>query len=75
MTSTYIALVGDVFVRELDLSNVTLRLRDDEHVIAKLTGSTLDTLRQCLVSYNPATSFVLSSLATIEQSNPTFSEG
>ncbi|KAH0562191.1 hypothetical protein GP486_003113 [Trichoglossum hirsutum] len=45
--------IGDAFVRELDFSNVTLRLRDErakddsEHVIAKLTGSTLDTLKQC----------------------------
>ncbi|KAH0543566.1 hypothetical protein FGG08_002127 [Glutinoglossum americanum] len=45
--------IGDAFVRELDFSNVTLRLRDEkgkedsEYVIAKLTGSTLDTLKQC----------------------------
>ncbi|KAI9778700.1 MAG: hypothetical protein M1839_007931 [Geoglossum umbratile] len=51
--------IGDVFVRELDLSNVTLRLRDErgkddsEHVIAKLTGTTMETLRQCLLQNNP----------------------
>jgi hypothetical protein len=46
-------------VRELDFSKITLRLiehidnkgdGDDDHVIAKLTGNTLDTLRNCLVS-------------------------
>lgn len=52
--------IGDCFVRELDFSKITLRLRemgeskggDDkkEHIFAKLTGNTLDTLKQCLVS-------------------------
>jgi hypothetical protein len=46
-------------VRELDFSKITLRIiehidnrgdGDDDHVIAKLTGNTLDTLRNCLVS-------------------------
>ncbi len=50
---------GDAFVRELDVSRITLRLRakedkkgegDSDATIAKLTGSTLDTLRRCLVS-------------------------
>ena len=45
-------------VRELDFSKITLRIiehidkkgeNDEDHVIAKLTGSTLDTLRRCLV--------------------------
>ncbi|RDL36872.1 C2 (Calcium CaLB) [Venustampulla echinocandica] len=50
--------IGDCFVRELDFSKITLRLRDkgakhgggadDHHTIAKLTGNTLDTLKQCL---------------------------
>ncbi|KAF2469193.1 tricalbin [Lindgomyces ingoldianus] len=52
--------VGDTMVRELDFSKITLRLiehidkkgeGDEDHVIAKLTGSTLDTLRRCL--YTP----------------------
>lgn len=52
-------VVGDAFVRELDVSKITLRLRAKEDkkgegnsdaTIAKLTGSTLDTLRRCLVS-------------------------
>jgi Ca2+-dependent lipid-binding protein len=47
-------------VRELDFSKITLRLiehinkdgdGDEDHVIAKLTGSTIDTLRRCL--YTP----------------------
>ncbi|KAF2090400.1 tricalbin [Saccharata proteae CBS 121410] len=51
---------GDAMVRELDFSRITLRLiehadrkgeGEDEHVIAKLTGPTLDTLRRCL--YTP----------------------
>lgn len=51
---------GDAFVRELDVSQITLRLTektdskgegDQDHVIAKLKGSTLTTLQQCL--YKP----------------------
>lgn len=47
-------------VRELDFSKITLRLiehinkdgdGDEDHVIAKLTGNTVDTLRRCL--YTP----------------------
>lgn len=52
------SIVGDAFVRELEFSKVTIRLRehgkdlDEERddVLAKLTGNTLETLRQCLVS-------------------------
>ncbi|KAL5118587.1 Tricalbin-2 [Pleosporales sp. CAS-2024a] len=52
--------VGDVMIRELDFSKITLRLieqtnkdgdGDEDHVIAKLTGNTVDTLRKCL--YTP----------------------
>lgn len=50
-------VVGDAFIRELDSSQVTLRVvekndpRDDseEHVVAKLTGDTLPTLQRILV--------------------------
>jgi hypothetical protein len=50
---------GDAFVREIDVSRITLRLtgktdkggEDEEHVIAKLQGPTLDTLKRCL--YKP----------------------
>jgi len=53
---------GDALVRELDLSRITLRLVEkvdskgkgdekEEAVMAKITGSTLDTLKRCL--YTP----------------------
>jgi Ca2+-dependent lipid-binding protein len=50
--------IGDCFVRELDFSKITLRLRekgDSKHedkkdiTLARLSGNTLDTLKQCLV--------------------------
>ena len=49
---------GDAFVRELDVSKITLRLRekldkkgdqDSDNVIAKLQGDTIDVLQRCLV--------------------------
>lgn len=52
--------MGDCFVRELDFSKITLKLRekgssksDDkkDNTVARLSGETLATLRQCLVSY------------------------
>ena len=52
--------VGDAFVRELDVSKLTLRLvrkpdkkgeGEETHSIAKLSGLTLQTLQQCL--YKP----------------------
>lgn len=52
--------IGDCFVRELDFSKITLRIREKGEIkgdgkkkddtIAKLSGNTLDTLKQCLVS-------------------------
>ena len=53
-------LAGDAFVRELDVSKITLRLKekqdkkgdndhDNDHTIAKLQGNTLDVLQKCLV--------------------------
>lgn len=51
---------GDLMVRELDLSTLTLRLVEhedkkgeggDDHIKAKLQGSTLETLKRCL--YTP----------------------
>ena len=50
-------------VRELDFSRMTLRLVEesdskgggkDEHVIAKLSGNTIDTLKRCFVSFYDA---------------------
>ncbi|KAL8942831.1 MAG: hypothetical protein Q9216_001446 [Gyalolechia sp. 2 TL-2023] len=50
--------IGDAFVRELDFSKITLRLREktdrkgdgdkSDSTTAKLTGSTMDTLLKCL---------------------------
>lgn len=51
--------IGDCFIRELEFSRLTLRIsekrekpgeeRDEDHTVARLTGNTLDTLKQCLV--------------------------
>ncbi|TKW53065.1 Tricalbin-1 [Colletotrichum tanaceti] len=56
--------IGDCFIRELDFSRLTLKVRekgdkvegsekDKDNTIAKLQGNTLDTLKQCL--NNPTT--------------------
>lgn len=46
--------IGDCFIRELDFSRLTVKARkkgdDDDHTLASLTGNTLETLKQCLVS-------------------------
>jgi Ca2+-dependent lipid-binding protein len=53
--------IGDCFIRELDCSTLTLKVRekgdkvddddkDKDHTLAYLTGETLSTLKQCLVS-------------------------
>jgi Ca2+-dependent lipid-binding protein len=51
--------IGDCFVRELDFSKITLRLREQgeskgaekkDGTVARLSGNTLETLKQCLVS-------------------------
>lgn len=55
--------IGDCFIRELDFSRLTLKVRkkgeaieghekDKENTMAKLQGNTLDTLKQCLVSFH-----------------------
>lgn len=50
--------MGDCFIREVDFSRLTLKIRerggdkkedDKERTLARLTGNTLDTLKQCLV--------------------------
>jgi len=52
--------IGDCFIRELEFSKLTIKIserneKQDEggknHVLARLTGNTLDTLKQCLVEY------------------------
>ncbi|KAI0483349.1 C2 domain-containing protein [Xylariaceae sp. FL0804] len=50
--------IGDCFIRELEFSRLTLKVRekrekpgeerDEDHTVAHLTGNTLDTLKQCL---------------------------
>ncbi|PWW79118.1 tricalbin [Tuber magnatum] len=47
--------IGDAFVRELEFSRVTLRLREhgkdgdeEDEILGRLTGSTLETVKQCL---------------------------
>ncbi|KAB5580164.1 C2 domain-containing protein [Coniochaeta sp. 2T2.1] len=50
--------IGDCFIREVEFSKLTLKVRekneksgddgDKEHTLARLTGNTLDTLKQCL---------------------------
>ncbi|KAK6948278.1 hypothetical protein Daesc_010042 [Daldinia eschscholtzii] len=50
--------IGDCFIRELEFSRLTLKVRekrekpgeerDEDHTVARLTGNTLDTLKQCL---------------------------
>ncbi len=52
--------IGDCFIRELEFSRLTLKVRekrekpgeerDEDHTVARLAGNTLDTLKQCLVS-------------------------
>jgi len=49
-------IVGDAFVRELEFSKVTLRLREhgkdgdeEDEILGRLVGGTLETVKQCLV--------------------------
>jgi Ca2+-dependent lipid-binding protein len=50
--------IGDCFIRELDFSKLTIKVRErgensdggKDRTLARLTGNTLDTLKQCLVS-------------------------
>jgi Ca2+-dependent lipid-binding protein len=49
--------IGDCFIRELDFSRLSIKARkkgedDEEDVLAYLSGNTMDTLKQCLVSSN-----------------------
>ncbi|TVY47004.1 Tricalbin [Lachnellula occidentalis] len=54
---THVDEIGDCFVRELEFSKITLRIREKgaskgdekkDNTLAKLTGNTMDTLKQCL---------------------------
>lgn len=46
--------IGDCVIRELDFSRLTLKARkkgdDKDQTLAQLTGNTMETLKQCLVS-------------------------
>lgn len=51
--------IGDCFIRELEFSKLTIKVSErtdkqeednKQHTLARLTGNTLDTLKQCLVS-------------------------
>lgn len=68
--------IGDCVVRELDFSKITIRIRqkgdskgdekkDRDHIIAKLTGNTLDTLKQCLVCSSPLSDKINQTLTRI----------
>lgn len=61
--------MGDCFIRELDFSRLTLKIRDrggdkkddeKDRTLGRLTGNTLDTLKQCLVSCTRRSIVVLS---------------
>ena len=72
---------GDAFVRELDFSKITLRLREkadrkgdgekSDATIAKLTGSTMDTLMRCLVCRPPLSAWLTLTTWPAEQTNRT----
>lgn len=72
---------GDAFVRELDFSKITLRLREktdkkgeedkSDTTTAKLTGSTMDTLLRCLVSFVSLERFELLLTRVSFQNTPT----
>ncbi len=83
---TTIDEIGDCFVRELDFSRITLRIRekgeisgdakkDKEDIIAKLTGNTLDTLKQCLVGPNRSIFTKHNADIAVEQSNGIKAQG
>lgn len=66
--------IGDCFIRELEFSRLTLKVREKseksdgstekekDKTVARLTGNTLDTLKQCLVGFffNPLFYFISS---------------
>ena len=71
---------GDAFVRELDVSKITLRLKekqdkkgdsdpDNDHTIAKLQGNTLDVLQKCLVSPQCSSNRITLMIAFTVQTN------
>ena len=73
--------IGDAFVRELDFSKITVRLREktdkkgeedtSDTTTAKLTGSTMDTLLRCLVGFQTLARFKLLLTSDPTQHKPT----
>lgn len=74
--------LGDCVVREIDVSRLTLIVREkgeeaeasnDDNIVARLAGNTLDTLKQCLVSASekPPCSVPRNYRLTTGQNNPT----
>lgn len=53
--------IGDCIIRELEFSKLTIKVKEkggkpgeddnEDHTLARLTGNTLDTLKQCLVGF------------------------
>ncbi len=86
-SSADIALAaGDAFVRELDVSKITLRLKekqdkkgdndhDNDHTIAKLQGNTLDVLQRCLVRIQRLGICVTLTMTFTVQTNRTDTKG
>ena len=79
-------LAGDAFVRELDVSKITLRLKekqdkkgdnehDNDHTIAKLQGNTLDVLQKCLVRIHYLSIYVRLMMTFLVQANRTNTKG
>ena len=76
--------IGDCFIRELEFSRLTLRVRekrekpgeerDEDHTVARLAGNTLDTLKQCLVS-QPSIAIMYYMLTRSEQPNGLETQG
>lgn len=75
--------IGDCFIRELDFSKLTIKIKDkggkpgdddNDHTLAKLTGNTLDTLKQCLVSFPTNRRWMICTLADHTAEQPDYVE-
>ena len=86
LSANVVGLAGDAFVRELDVSKITLRLKekqdkkgdnehDNDHTIAKLQGNTLDVLQRCLVRTQLLRICTLLMMTIIVQTNGIGAEG
>lgn len=86
LSANIAGLAGDAFVRELDVSKITLRLKekqdrkgdnehDDDHTIAKLQGNTLDVLQRCLVRTQLSSICILLTMTSVVQTDGVGTEG